>query len=1062
MGRPPSPVRVASPSRGRPSGVVGNWETRAEQHNQRAAPEHDAVSHGAVPIHARDIGADGFRDGSRVTRAIPSIVERIENDESITVVFCTEPSAPYLAPFRTLCLEILKRVGTHYVTRVLNGLRLLEYLSPGLAASLTIYCNDKRVNPAQARVASLRLRCCCFTVEPPKKDPLVETLNILSTPERARLMLLLDVCRTAASVDLPIRTSEDQLKVERIAEALSTSEERLLADWGRVGLHGATPQTRWAEALFLQTFEWCLGLVNRQFKQIREEPRTGAQVTIMQSPPFEGTSFYGFATFVAAEAISQRVVELLPSVDLDRTSRSACPSVEEAPVFKDTVFSLASAGIFGQAGLLHFLTSGHRTSSAISTYVELLRDGDLGMRRYFGARQRDVLRIKAGDTMASFDLPSLARSTDFDSYEIFDLGGDKPRWLEHAKVRIDGAVVPARENHFTDQNFIPLQEQVAVKRSTPIVRVVNGINDLLRVVRGELFMMHVHSEHNPKPPLSLPSPVRLLQVWRDQVPYKKLKDFVEYYGFGVDPIMISDKVLGPGQVEVVGDLCVFKPNKGAALWRTLMKEMVTEGLDTMGVGKYWHAWCVTEGKQEVPREWRSPRKAASYFAADFQKTLPASPPVRPRGSREGPDHVREALEHAPHRLRKHFHGVFPDIDSRYKETGKEDHDASRLLFNTSVLMCSNGLFNRGIVRAELAHEAYKLGEAESALQRDKEPAALRERMFGYDPNVRSFDAGPKWWQDVAHRVDNHVIGKLDQFRAVFRGKQQRKAMARLQRSHLAAEKIQLAFAVFMRLRNAASQCIQTFVRARKLRQILRNNREARWMIRDAERRKMKPKLGERKPIPEGAIPIWIPGSCPRDGLTQVRGEICRVVTAWCGLPPPLRTDPGHKTSDEIIRVSKIDTSNDRTTLYLDAPQVLKEKIEMLQATVGLPASPLERVQRLIELLQKQKRHVGRQEGQLNKPREATKFGLGKISNELGKAKKLDPDALLYPLSQWDPTHGETQTTRHGVPVQKMGGDVLQKGTYGERRPDSPSPGSPGSPGSPSQAFSPPARKGVQA
>ena len=52
---------------------------------------------------------------------------------------------------------------------------------------------------------------------------------------------------------------------------------------------------------------------------------------------------------------------------------------------------------------------------------------------------------------------------------------------------------------------------------------------------------------------------------------------------------------------------------------------------------------------------------------------------------EGPDLVREAKEHAPHKLQRHFHGVFPDVDSRYKQTGKEtDHDVSRLPFNTSV------------------------------------------------------------------------------------------------------------------------------------------------------------------------------------------------------------------------------------------------------------------------------------------------------------------------------------------------------------------------------------------
>ena len=55
--------------------------------------------------------------------------------------------------------------------------------------------------------------------------------------------------------------------------------------------------------------------------------------------------------------------------------------MEEAAIYQDTSFALAAAGVFGQAGLLHFLTSGHRSMNAIATYVELLRDGDLSMRR---------------------------------------------------------------------------------------------------------------------------------------------------------------------------------------------------------------------------------------------------------------------------------------------------------------------------------------------------------------------------------------------------------------------------------------------------------------------------------------------------------------------------------------------------------------------------------------------------------------------------------------------------------------------------------------------------------
>ena len=35
-------------------------------------------------------------------------------------------------------------------------------------------------------------------------------------------------------------------------------------------------------------------------------------------------------------------------------------------------------------------------------------------------------------------------------------------------------------------------------RSTPIVRLVNGLSDIFRVVRGELFMFYVHGEEGVK------------------------------------------------------------------------------------------------------------------------------------------------------------------------------------------------------------------------------------------------------------------------------------------------------------------------------------------------------------------------------------------------------------------------------------------------------------------------------------------------------------------------------------------------------------------------------------
>ena len=103
-------------------------------------------------------------------------------------------------------------------------------------------------------------------------------------------------------------------------------------------------------------------------------------------PSMEGTDFTAFSYFIAQEALSQRVIEMLPSMASLRGSRGREPETEEIEWLKDSVFTSISVGIFGQAGLLHFLTSGKRTDNSLMNYIELLRDGDLEMRRFFGAR----------------------------------------------------------------------------------------------------------------------------------------------------------------------------------------------------------------------------------------------------------------------------------------------------------------------------------------------------------------------------------------------------------------------------------------------------------------------------------------------------------------------------------------------------------------------------------------------------------------------------------------------------------------------------------------------------
>ena len=62
------------------------------------------------------------------------------------------------------------------------------------------------------------------------------------------------------------------------------------------------------------------------------------------------------------------------------------------------------------------------------------------------------------------------------------------------------------------------------------------------------------------------------------------------------------------------------------------------------------------------------------------------------------------------------HGVWPDVDMRFKDKPQDMHDASRLLFNTSLLACSNELFSRGISRAIEADGFYKQLEEERLRQ----------------------------------------------------------------------------------------------------------------------------------------------------------------------------------------------------------------------------------------------------------------------------------------------------------------------------------------------------------
>ena len=118
---------------------------------------------------------------------------------------------------------------------------------------------------------------------------------------------------------------------------------------------------------------------------------------------------------------------------------------------------------------------------------------------------RDILRIRARDShMASFNLPALADATCFDNYGIFDLKGDVPKWLELSKVRKPEIPIPRLDDYsFYDVSFMPLPDVARIGKSTQVLRMVTGISDVLRLVRGDLVVFHVPTDSEPRPVMAL-------------------------------------------------------------------------------------------------------------------------------------------------------------------------------------------------------------------------------------------------------------------------------------------------------------------------------------------------------------------------------------------------------------------------------------------------------------------------------------------------------------------------------------------------------------------------------
>jgi hypothetical protein len=925
---------------------------------------------GPRPLELKDIEQDplSLNEGSKFREDFTYLLEQIERDLDTSLVFASEPGAPQNESYRNFIMHTMRQIGTRFAMKVNDALKLLEFLAPEAMCSFVLYCNARRHNPSTQRVSGLHLRACIFARDPPILDPSVETLRLLSVADQKKLLFLLEVCREAMSIDLPVETTEDERKVQFLAQALGTTDERILSDWGRVGMQGVKPQVQWAEALFSAIFDWVIDLINQSWKlpPVREDPADGCRITFTKVPSVEGTDFTAFSYFIAGEALTQRCIEMLPTAHGVRGSRGREPEAEEMEFLKDSVYPSISVGIFGQAGLLHFLTSGKRTENAIMTYIELLRDGDLQMRRFFGARMRDVLRLRAREGhLANFDLPGIANATDFDNFEIFDLKGDIPKWCELSKVKPDIPIDKMKEYKNTDVAFLPLTDVAHAGKTTQIVRAVNGISDVLRVVRGDLVVFHVPTDREPKPVMAIPSAVILLECYRDTVPYRRLVDFFRECGMVPqvpdhdasgkaivredDPMAVIADVLGTKRptYEIVGNMVCFKPFLARVLWDRINEDL------RLPADMYWHSWD-PEGDRKLPRRWRSPSRYKAH--ADYESSLPPSPPLRARGNRMQPhDSVKEVLQNTPEKLGKdhEMHGIWPDVDLRFKNSPRDTHDASRLLFNTSVLMCSNELFSRGIQRAFDADQYYKKATADQIAKHEKEDAEASKRE---DPkqlvkqdarqlkakaaaSLRDFAEQDKSWSDnAAMRLDKNVILKLNKIRAIFKGKTARKTMAELQRMHIAAQKIQLAYLQLRSRRIAGVQCLIRFVRHHQLKKLLMEMKNVRKELavfhNDNAKRAWRSNV--RAPEGGGLQVLHIPGYIRRDQRSTIGREICRIVSAWCGVSQAI-------ANDELVRIRRMDYSEDTTLLSLEVPPGVEDRIKVLHQTMDMPDSPLRHI-----------------------------------------------------------------------------------------------------------------------
>lgn len=820
-----------------------------------------------VHILPRDVSDTGLRERSAVKHAATNLLKSVDTAtkaQTFSLVVCADPNASSLGCLRGLSAFLLRQVGNQYTQKVLAGLRLLEYLGgPRVMLSMLMTCSIASRTPShqlRGRVRALQVRAQLLDAQTvPRQDPSAVETAILRPAESERLRTMLEVCRLVQQIHIPA-TSEDRRAVEFIASVLGKDAKDLLQLIGKAALYSAHPQVRLAESIYAAVWDWAVRLVNAAWAVGQESGGApGITISLTSVPSGNGTDFASFAAYIAGEATAQWVADVLPvSTLLGDHPPSMRPSVEELPSLRDTTFSHAAAGLFGEAGLLHFLGAGERSAAAVAGFVELIRDGDLAMRRFFGPRARENLRVRSGELLVNFELQAIAEATKVDPYGEITVETEFCGWNPYEDVSRVGA------------------------EASTVIRLLNRLTDHCKVVRGSVVVFHVAFDENP--PTSCPAPVRLLDTWRDTVKLKDLLEYVDELHIGTDPLKVVEMITGPDSFRRQGDDAHFMPG----MLRTLLLvcgDHAQEADVPEGVQPKW----LQPGPRmaHLPRSWTTPKQLRIGQQANFTTTMTTDFPIKPWGSRTPRGYEDESGANRSEIFYAH------SIDSRKKPTsvGRADEraEATRLFMQTNVMKGTDKLIEDSM---ELAHAASMRAPVVTDQSMSAESAEVM--LFQRDPVHDEQPIGPA------------VMKCLDKMRAVFKGNIARRRMADLQREHVAAGRIQLAYAEWRRCRSAAAQTIQNSYRSALFIDIVRGTKEAKRML--TVETGADDAAHTRQPYPRDtvfAFPIIAGQSAPPSTQHGLIRAVTNVVAQHCGIPRDLVTlgplDRG--TGGAVLRIA---------------------------------------------------------------------------------------------------------------------------------------------------------------